>query len=183
MLSVSSVAIGTIVDSHGWSGTGDVSGNFVGSEAEANASGIQEEEYSHAYGWWQLATTEEGWFDWSYYIDASAWADIYYEDENTAWAWGDGEAEVDLSDFTSPASLEVPAYAYVEDGDCGDPPYYFYRWNYPNSISTSYYSWFEENEKIECDHEVSAHAFIMEGSDSSTYGWSEGVASISLSEH
>lgn len=182
IMSVSTVTLGTIVMDSGWSGDGDVSGDFLSSEAEALAIDSQTTEYSWARGWWQLKTTEEGRFDWYYQLHANAWADIYYMDENTAWCWGNAEAEVDLSDFTSPSSVPHEADAYVEDGDCGDPPEYRYYYDYPNDISANDTDKFDANEKIKCYHDIGAQAYISEGSDSSTYGWSRGAASIALYE-
>lgn len=183
MLSVSTVALGTIVMDSGWSGNGDVSGDFLSSEAEATAIDSETSVYSWAHGWWQLKTTEEGYFDWYYTLHANAWADIYYMDENTAWSYGDAEAQVDLSDFTTPSTVTHDAFAYIEDGDCGDPPWYQYEYEYPTNRSASDTEvFFEANEKIKCYHDVSAQAYISEGSDSSTYGWSRGAASIALYE-
>lgn len=182
MMSVSNVAIGTIVWDGDWWGSGDVSGNFLSSEAEALAIDSQTTEYSWAHGWWQLKTTEEGYFDWYYTLHANTWADIYYMDVNAAWSYGDAEAQVDLSDFTIPSTVDHDAYAYLEDGDCGDPPEYRYYPDYPNNISTGNTHWFEENDKIKCYHDVSAQAYISEGSDCSTYGWARGAACISLDE-
>jgi hypothetical protein len=185
MLSVSTVAPGTIVPTTYWDYIGDASGDFVGSEAQANASGSQKTEYSYAYGWWQLLTTEEGWFDWTYDIDASAWADIYYEDVNDAEGYGYAYADVDLGDFRTqpPYYIYTEAGAEIEDEDCGDPPDFQYSYYYPTNITTGNTDQFDVNDKIECHHEVHARAKITEGSDSSTYGWSEAYACISLSEH
>lgn len=182
MMSVSTVAMGTIVMTGNWSGSGDASGNFLSSEAEALAMESQTTEISLAHGWWQLKTTEGGSFDWYYQLHANAWADIYYMDENAAWGWGNAKAQVDLSDFTTPSEVTREADAYIEDGDCGDPPEYLYYAHYPNDISTGNTHPFDANEKIKCDHNVIAAAYISEGSDSSTYGWSRAAASIALYE-
>ena len=183
MLSVSTVALGTIVMISDWSGEGDVWGYYASSEAEANASGSQTTEYSHAYGWWELYTTEAGDFDWWYYIEANAYAHIFLEDEYPASAWGSGGATVDLSDFTTPSTVSIPAFASVDEDICGDPPDFQYRYDYPTPISASNTHPFDEYDGIWCCHEVKAKATICEGSDSSTYGWGDAGAAIDLDEH
>ncbi|TSA56556.1 MAG: hypothetical protein D4R45_00585 [Planctomycetaceae bacterium] len=183
MLSVSTVAMGTIVKYSDWSGSGDVWGYYASSEAEANASGSQQTEYSHASGWWELVTTESGDFDWWYYIEANAYAHIFYEEDYPSSAWGSGSATVDLSQFTTPTTNSVSAGASIDDDDCGDPPDFQYSYYYPNPKSSSNTDPFDAYAGIFCRHEVSAQATIWEGSDNVTKGWGDAGAAIDLDEH
>lgn len=184
IMAVSTVATATIVMTSDWSGSGDVWGYYASSEAEANAYGSQQTEYSTAYGWWQLLTTEAGEFDWWYYIEANAYAHIFYEDVDDAVGRGYSWAEADLSDFREepPYYPDIDAAVEVEDEDCGDPPDFKYFTDYPTPMSESNTDSFDENDKIYCHHYVSAYALITEGSDSETKGWSDAGAAIDLSE-
>jgi len=181
-MSVSTVALGTIEFTPYWTGTGDVSGNFASSEAEANASGEQDYEYSYAYGSMDLITTEAGEFDYFYYIEANAWAHIFYEEELPALAWGDAEAKADLSEFTEPPIIDISAYAYISHYQCGDPPDLQYSYYYPDPKSTGWHNQFEEYEGIYGEHEVKAKAQIYEGSDNVTMGWADAGAFVDLDE-
>lgn len=184
IMAVSTVATGTIVMTKDWYGTGDVWGYYAASNAEANAYDGQLSEYSHAYGWWQLLTTEAGEFDWWYYIEANAYAHIFYEDVNDAKGRGASWAEVDMSDFNPRVQyVDIDASVEAEDEDCGDPPDFKYFTDYPTPKTASWYDDFDENDKIFCHHDVVAFAQITEGSDSETKGYSDAGAAIDLDEH
>jgi len=182
MLTVSTIALGTIKMSSKWSGEGDVWGYYASSEATATASGGQQTEYSHAYGSWSLLTTEECDCDWWYYIEANAWAEITYEEEFPAWAYGEGGASVDLTEVRSPGFFSVPAGASIDDEDCDDPPDWKYSSHTPNPMSASNTDHFAANDAIYAFHEVAAEAWIYEGSDNETMGWGDAGASIDLDE-
>lgn len=182
MLSVSTVALGTIEFTPYWTGVGDVSGNFGSSQATATASGEQDHEYSHAHGSMWLITTEGGDCEWFYYIEAKAWAVIDYDEALPAWAEGEAEAEVDLSEFTTPPVVGRYAYASVFWNSCSGPPDLQYDIDGPYSHSVSYHSDFEPYQGIYGDHYVTAEAYIYEGSDNYTKGFASAGAIVDLDE-
>ena len=177
ILLVSSVANGTITRvGEYWNGTGDVTGNYITSEANAYAAYGDNYEHSYANGGYGYQTSTAGTFDYWYFYDVSAYAYVYCVTENGIGAGAEASAG---GDFGSGLSVDVfagwldivpPANDYTESDD-------------PDYESDSGTVALGKYDKVYCWHSVDAEA-LQTGGDNPNWTTSnaEAAALIALSE-
>jgi hypothetical protein len=140
-------------------------------DMDAWAIDTYESSWIEAWGWNNLRTTTEDYFDWSYSIWLLADCVVGRVDYNTPYAYCNifGQA------LCLPASVNVPRYSWALIDESYEPESWGdveYPAN-PGYASDSGTDWFNADDEICVEYDAVIQTSITQGSDDDAYGWME----------
>lgn len=163
MLLISPVAFGEIIEICDWDG--NCGGNCDYSSPSAHADGDDYTDYSWGDGSNFTYTTEDGWFDYDYWVYVEAEVHLWLYDNETCG--GLAFADADAACTATSESHDVYANVNLEDsGEHGQ-----HVWDddeddeWPHGKYVLGYHWFDAYDAVVANHMAIAYAWVPEDSD------------------